>query len=54
VHNTTFFEGNLGCNLYAVVDNLSFNGTWTVECPGPNLFTAQGTLTRVDPCPGNF
>jgi hypothetical protein len=54
VHNTTFFEGNFGCNLYAVFDNLSLNGTWQVECPGPNLFTAQGTLTRVDPCPGNF
>ena len=54
VHNTTFFGGNRGCNLYAVFDNLSFTGTWTVQCPGPTSFTAGGNLTRVSPCPGNF
>ena len=53
-HNTTFFGGNQGCNLYAVIDNLTFNGSWTLQCPGPTRFTAQGTLTFVSTCPGNF
>jgi hypothetical protein len=48
VHNTTFFGGNRGGNLYAVIDNLSLNGSWTLQCPGPRLFTAQGTG-----CPGH-
>jgi hypothetical protein len=48
VHNTTFFGGNWGGNLYAVIDNLSLNGSWTLQCPGPILFTAQGTG-----CPGH-
>jgi hypothetical protein len=54
VHNTTFFGGNRGCNLYAVIDNLTFNGSWTVQCPGTEPFTAQGDLTFVSECPGNF
>jgi hypothetical protein len=54
VHNTTFFGGNRGCNLYAAINPLSLNGTWTLQCPGPTLFTTQGTLTFVLPCPGNF
>jgi hypothetical protein len=54
VHNTTFFGGNLGCNLYAVVDNLTLNGSWTAQCPGPTPFTKQGTLTFVSTCPGQF
>jgi hypothetical protein len=54
VHNTPFFGGNRGCNFYAEVNTLSFNGTWTLQCPGPTLFTRQGTLTNVSPCPGNF
>jgi hypothetical protein len=54
VHNTTFFGNNRGCNLYAVFDNISFTGTWTVQCPGPTSFTAGGNLTRVSPCPANF
>ena len=53
-HNTTFFGGNQGSNLYAVIDNLTFNGSWTLQCPGPTRFTAQGTLTFVSSCPGNF
>ena len=53
-HNTTFFGGNQGGNLYAVIDNLTFNGSWTLQCPGPTRFTAQGTLTFVSSCPGNF
>jgi len=54
VHNTTFFGGNRGCNLYAVVDSLTLNGSWTVQCPGPTPFTTQGTLTFVSTCPGQF
>jgi hypothetical protein len=54
VHNTTFFGGNAGCNFFAVIDNLSFNGNWNVECPGPTPFAAQGTLTFVSPCPDQF
>jgi hypothetical protein len=54
VHNTTFFGGNLGCNLFAVMNSLTFNGSWTVECPGTTPFTAQGTLTFVFPCRANF
>jgi hypothetical protein len=54
VHNTPFFGGNRGCNFFAVIDNLTFNGTWTVQCPGPAQYTRQGALTFVSPCPGNF
>ena len=54
VHNTTFFGGNHGCNVYAAINPLSLNGTWTLQCPGPTLFTTQGTLTFVLPFPGNF
>ena len=54
VHNTTFFGDNHGCNLYAVVDTLTLNGSWTAQCPGPTPFTAEGNLTLVSPCPGNF
>jgi hypothetical protein len=54
VHHTTFFGGNRGGNLYAVFDNITFTGTWTVQCPGPTSFTTGGNLTRVDPCPGTF
>jgi hypothetical protein len=53
-HNTTFFGGNRGCNLFAVIDNLSLNGSWTLQCPGPTPFSNQGTLTFVSTCPGNF
>jgi hypothetical protein len=53
-HNTTFFGGNQGCNLFAVIDNLTLNGSWTLQCPGPTPFRAQGTLTFVSTCPGNF
>ena len=54
VHNTTFFGGNRGCNLYTVIDNLTLDGSWTLQCPGPTPFTNQGTLTFVSPCPGQF
>ena len=54
VHNTNFFGGNPGCNLFAVINSLTFNGSWTVECPGPMPFTAQGVLTFVFPCRANF
>jgi hypothetical protein len=54
VHNTTFFGGNLGCNLAASISTLSFNGTWTLQCPGPTLFSANGNLIFVNPCPANF
>jgi hypothetical protein len=53
-HNTTFFGGNHGCNLYGVINTLSLNGTWTLQCPGPTTFTAQGNLISANPCPGNF
>ena len=54
VHNTTFFGGNLGCNLAASINTLSLDGTWTIQCPGPTPFTAQGNLISANPCPGNF
>jgi hypothetical protein len=54
VHNTTFFGGNHGCNLYASINTLSLNGTWALQCPGPTTFTTQGNLISANPCPGNF
>jgi hypothetical protein len=54
VHNTDFFGGNRNCGLYAEINTLSLDGTWTIQCPGPTEFTAQGELTHVSPCPGNF
>jgi hypothetical protein len=54
VHNTEFFGGNHNCGLFAQVGALPSNGTWTLQCPGPTEFTAQGTLTFVTPCPGTF
>ena len=54
VNNTTSFGGNSGCNLSTVIDNLTFNGSWTLQCPGTTPFTKQGTLTFVSPCPGQF
>jgi len=54
VHNTPFFGGNHGCNLYVSINTLSLNGTWVLQCPGPTTFTAQGNLISANPCPGNF
>jgi len=54
VHNTTFFGGNSGCNLYAVLNQLLLSGSWTLQCPGPTPFTAQGNMTLVSPCPDQF
>jgi hypothetical protein len=51
VHNTTFFGNNRGCNLYTVIDNMTLNGSWSLQC-GP--FTNQGNLTHVTPCPAQF
>lgn len=53
VHNTDFFGGNHNCGLFAQVGTP--DSTWTLQCPGPTEFTAQGTLTFVpSPCPDNF
>jgi hypothetical protein len=54
VHNTEFFGGNRNCGLFAVVGPLTSGSPWTLQCPGPTEFTAQGTLTLVTPCPGTF
>jgi hypothetical protein len=52
VHNTTFFGGNLNCDLFAVINNLfTLSGAWTLQCPGTTPFTAQGTLTFLISCP---
>ena len=52
VHNTTFFGGNSSCNFFAVINNLfTLSGSWTLQCPGATPFTAQGTLTILNPCP---
>jgi hypothetical protein len=52
VHNTTFFGGNPSCNFFAVINNqFTLSGSWTLQCPGTTLFTAQGTLTFLIPCP---
>ena len=54
VHNTAFFGGNRGCNFFGVINNLSFNGSWTAQCPGVPAFNVQGTMTFVTPCPDQF
>jgi hypothetical protein len=54
VHNTTFFGGNSGCNLYAVINQLTLSGPFSFQCPGPTPFTAQGTMNLVFPCPDQF
>ena len=52
VHNTTFFGGNFSCNFFAVINNLfTLSGSWQLQCPGTTPFTAQGTLTFLNPCP---
>jgi hypothetical protein len=52
VHNTTFFGGNFSCDLFAVINNLfTLSGSWQLQCPGTTPFTAQGTLTFLNPCP---
>ena len=43
-HNTTFFGGNQTCNLYARVSASTLGGPWTLQCPGPTMFTTTGTL----------
>ncbi len=50
VHNTTFFGGNLSCDLFAVI-GFTLSGSWSLQCPGTTPFTAQGTLTFQSPCP---
>jgi hypothetical protein len=52
VHHTTFFGGNFSCNLFAVINNVfTLSGSWTLQCPGPTTFEAEGTLTSQNPCP---
>jgi hypothetical protein len=52
VHNTTFFGGNFSCHLFAVINNVfTLSGSWTLQCPGPTPFEAEGTLTSQSPCP---